>query len=751
MRGNPLRPSLTVRRSLFALLVTALATLALGGAIGFAAASDEGADAKVPSEIMIPAPHVGDAGTYTDTLVDLHHDGLVVPRGPTKVEATFAWSAPSEIRLADGRTITADVLTYDGSDLGTFVVNGEAQANPTRFYFDAAGSIVAREESAALAIGTPGANAWQLDEDVSGTTTARIVRYTVAPTWDGFCGIVHELQGSTTRLDGPADMLAGCSTPGGLHLPRATFKAVATQVVGDRETVVFLETSVNIDQARRVWFAPDVPYPVRILAPATDVLETAYHLFELTDLRLGGTEIGQIVPPEPSSLGPPDWQPWDRRTLPEAGIAHTFPLSAAIEKARADPSSAVGPFLEDHPDAFVTLATYHEDVVDARTDRTWMWHLTDGQEGFTTCLRRTDQPPSPAPVPIPSAAAALPPSTTYRTLACDSGARTVPARFVPAQVPTVSWLQRVWAAYAGPEYAGLAPNAWSFELYCADPECTRVDARFGAGVSRALQDDFHDATLPAGPGLHYRFDRSVLQVDLEGRVVKLDEARQVYETRPLVAGVQPTDPPADMSVASRAVAPPDIWNLPTGAYAVATGLFALLGGLMYWLWPSLKGAAAGLFSRVEKPTALDQPTRARLTSLVEANPGIHFQEIARQTQLGGGTLDHHLRKLVEVGILTQQNAGGYTCYFAKGAVDRRLMAAAPVLKADGARAVLAAVVAAPNRSGRELSVATGLDPGTVSYHLKKLQGVALVSADRVGREVRVAATDLGRSALGTAA
>src|SRR5205814_1837843 len=104
---------------------------------------------------------------------------------------------------------------------------------------------------------------------------------------------------------------------------------------------------------------------------------------------------------------------------------------------------------------------------------------------------------------------------------------------------------------------------------------------------------------------------------------------------------------------------------------------------LYWIWPKAKLLAAlGLFSRLERGELLNHPARARLAQLVEANPGIHFHDLARQAGLANGSAVHHLRKLTDAGHVSLRRSGRYTCYFPGDRVEPTQAAAAPILKSD---------------------------------------------------------------------
>jgi predicted transcriptional regulator len=150
------------------------------------------------------------------------------------------------------------------------------------------------------------------------------------------------------------------------------------------------------------------------------------------------------------------------------------------------------------------------------------------------------------------------------------------------------------------------------------------------------------------------------------------------------------------------------------------------------------GGVVGLFSRVQGSRLLDHPQRSRLVDLVNAEPGIHFQELQRRTAIANGTLVHHLRKLESGGHVVAHKSGRYTCYFPRAASPESRMAAG-VTKADGAKAVLSTIQANPGLTMQDVAARCGLQPSTVTYHVQRLHSAGLVSMERDGKFQRLQA------------
>jgi predicted transcriptional regulator len=148
----------------------------------------------------------------------------------------------------------------------------------------------------------------------------------------------------------------------------------------------------------------------------------------------------------------------------------------------------------------------------------------------------------------------------------------------------------------------------------------------------------------------------------------------------------------------------------------------------------------GLFSRVTPDAALDHPARRRLCAAIEASPGIHLQELVRVTGSGRSTIEHHLDKLVDTGLVQRRVAAGYACYF-PARTDRRVMAAAPALRSATARNILEVALAEPGITAQGIAESVGVGRSTVHHHLQRLAEAGVLRQDRDGASLHWYPTD----------
>lgn len=201
-------------------------------------------------------------------------------------------------------------------------------------------------------------------------------------------------------------------------------------------------------------------------------------------------------------------------------------------------------------------------------------------------------------------------------------------------------------------------------------------------------------------------------------------------------------------------APPSIvTKVPGGWITVGVGAMALGTVGMAKALPEARRAVmrsvllAPLFSRVQRNSALDHPLRSQLLQAIEEEPGIHFHELHRRLELPPGTIEFHLRRLVDLGIIAAQPGPRYTCYFPKGQVARGVMLAAHLLKAPHARSVLAYAIAHPGSHSQKIAEAVGITPQGLTYHAQRLEGGGLLKVETDGRHRRVYPTGAGIAAM----
>lgn len=597
------------------------------------------------------------------------------------------------------------------------------------------------------------------------------------------CLAFNPLQGGNVSLTEALPLLAPC-TLGGQLVTFPEGLLLRATAIENRSGVQTIRFDGQLNGTYQAWFTPSVPYPIRLEVALPNERPTALEegdldlpgprrlVLEMTGFAPGDVPLDGVDDPADTQalpelvLGEPLYVGATRVGPDESGLDHPFSLGAAFQAALdATTFNDLDTYLAAHPLAYVAAAQYQEGPYAASNpftafggyDRVWRIGMTDGQEIFSF---QAAQQSFDNFAPVAARNETQPVYSFQRDYAPDGPWSTAPyPNRLPATMPTLRSLADRWAGFDG---SGLEANAWGFLIQCLPDETDeeapcRMQTAYNVGHERYVQG----GTSPGGvfafggvvalPGNPYGTEENIqirrfVTFDAVGDagLVFIEDYRhyRAASDGPLPGSsiVPPflTSRDAGYKVQSVAVSgiPPAYANwLPEPKQAAQITFLGVVVGFLYWIWPKL--GVVGLFSRLHKSELLDHPARAKLVQIVEAQPGIHFHDLAQKAELANGTAVHHLRKLADSGHINVRRSGRYTCYFPTGRVDPTQAAAAPLLKSDGARQVLDAVRSKPGMSNLELAQAIGLQPSTVNYHVQRLANAGLLATLRDGRNVRL--------------
>lgn len=754
------------RRIVRAILAGAVLFALLAGALGVLAAQDTGPGNpdRVEERVIgfqVAPPRAGDHFAYAFSEVNEPADR---PSAPWEILADFEWRGSEVVFDAHGEARHVDVLRNTRHGVGF-----DEDGNPIPIVDDVlldsqTGRTVAwRSEYNASRTHTDSLGLGTRNVESEGTRTDFVnLSYLERP--DAFphdllppitCGVRNPLQDSPYPAGG-IDLFAACSH--GTNFfdwyrgwdDVTMFRADAVGTVDGRDAIRFrayfdaawtppTPPSTAAAPEITLWMAEEVPYPLRIeYTTFNDAGDAFADRYALVAYEPGGEALARH---EALDLSAPelDWAPRLPWGPDETGFDHPFPLSEAWADARDHPTDArFRDFLSGHPDAQAVAAWYDEDWADGYVVREWRITASDGLAAQSVCPDRVE--PSPAE-PLGSVA-----PTTRRNLDCSGPGLPVDPACAGDTMPTAASLVRLWRA--SPDATGPTDpaNTYEFGIRCQEAYHEH-NLTFHVGHESVRTTEAPDGV--AAPNREYRYD--TLTVRMNGDVVSRAQSTSRYTWDPVSDKAPPVGGEEAPEPAAAHVGPAYLWSLPPEETLWAAGFAAAFAAAAYAAWPAVKAFGASvLYSRVERPTALEQGTRAEIARLVTQRPGIHFREIVRTTDWSRGTVEHHLRKLLDTGMITESSRGRYTCYFPRGDVDRRLMDAVAVLKSDGARRVLEAVLDSPGISATEAAAAAGLSRQAAHVHLRRMVAAGLATSRRRGRTAGAIATPLAEEALGLA-
>lgn len=717
------KPKLTTRRLAGGIAVSLVSLVLSGAVVGLVQA---GGDA--PAGFSLPAPRVGDRGEY-----QIHLDG-------TEETMQFSWLPAEAVRMGDGTEVGSHPLLVETQWADP---EGEERTWWHKLHHAIpSGEPIAQEYLGGSGHASAGSSGLLFNQQQRSDAEAE--RLVFEP-GRGFCGYRSDMQGQALEAGSSLRVRGACGAGAD---DEYRFRFAATEATDAGDALRFVREEAG--NRSQLWFVSGVAYPVAIehafVVDAGGKEHEVTLRYELVGFEAGDARFASSHPTEDRPMPATQVAARTRLGPSDEGVDHPFPLREAWRVAVAE-DEEFARYADEHPDAAVVIASYQEHADERSVQRMWFFQAADVEESITRFVTRetttlADTPLGPVDVDQDQVTGG----------ASQTQSRGTPhPNDLPERLPTVRSVIDKWAAYTGEN--ATHGVGWSFWLHCLDPECQDVQGHVEGGQNVAM---FAQTSWPPilAENREERHNLTSFAVDLEGAP---QHFTRIWVHNSYQSG-DPLAPPSggadSAGEATQSLAPlaAGAWRLPDNDAAAGLGVAALLAGVAYWLWPLLKtGVTAPLFSRLHGHQVLEHPVRARLMERIEREPGVHYQAILREDGIGKGALEHHLRKLEEAGLVVAQRGSGYTCFFAKGGTDRRVMAAAPLLKSPSSRRVLQAIAAAPGRSAIQVAHDVGLQPATVNHHLKRLRGAGLIETERNGRMLAVSLTRDGKAALGPAA
>lgn len=538
----------------------------------------------------------------------------------------------------------------------------------------------------------------------------------------GLCGLRNAAQGSRVDLDDAVRFLGDCATP--------RLRAIrATTLPGHDRVVVFSGQADG--RVSQVWLSADAPYPLRVWHGWANGTGTAY---TLTSLERGASP--PSAPTQAAALPMPGARPRTPLGASTDGFAMAWPLQDAVEAARALAGSPLASYVGQHPEAEMAAASFSEVTNGHWRQRTWtVQYASSEPRGFHIRLAQSEEgePAATSPFYSTDPSAAVDGEFTLEAFAAD--ADLAPLAALPAGLPAVADVARIYARVRPSADPAWDPNGWAFSVTCPTP-CTSPSEAVvwvAAGRTRVFSDQVGATQRFGVPEVQPTIESHVRMVgaspDALAFIEHVDQVRSPYTDPPR------QDPASSQEWVLASAARDYAWDEPGPLLAAGTGIALAIAALVL-LADALRHGGAGLFSRIATVALPEHPVRASLIAAVDASPGVHFSELARRLDVAPGVAQHHLAKLTAAGLVRAVRAGGRTRYFPNGVTERQTVQA-QAFGTPGAAEVLAAVRKRPGMSVSQLATATGRSAGTISHHLARLQASGLVDRRREGRSVGV--------------
>ena len=123
---------------------------------------------------------------------------------------------------------------------------------------------------------------------------------------------------------------------------------------------------------------------------------------------------------------------------------------------------------------------------------------------------------------------------------------------------------------------------------------------------------------------------------------------------------------------------------------------------------------------------LELNTRRKIFEAIKNNPGIHFRNLSRFTDIPITTLKYHLRVMKKYGIIKEEPHNGYLNYFLCKEIGRKEKRLLNLLGKKSTREIILLFLCRYCLTCREISRELELHPNTVDFHLKKMKKLGVI-------------------------
>ena len=202
----------------------------------------------------------------------------------------------------------------------------------------------------------------------------------------------------------------------------------------------------------------------------------------------------------------------------------------------------------------------------------------------------------------------------------------------------------------------------------------------------------------------------------------------VAAASPVANAALPAEPPADpLSNGGGSLFHDGLaWGLGLGGAGLAVAL-----SVLYFL-------GVGGLRHVDRANVLEHPMRQQLLRAIQEQPGIHLRELASAHETAVTNTQWHLRKLEQASLVKTQKVQGRRLYYpVQGGQESKSKALEnAALRNPNAERVTDFLAANAGCNQRALAEGLGMNPGTVRWHLRKLESAGLVRTIQEGAHAR---------------
>lgn len=142
-----------------------------------------------------------------------------------------------------------------------------------------------------------------------------------------------------------------------------------------------------------------------------------------------------------------------------------------------------------------------------------------------------------------------------------------------------------------------------------------------------------------------------------------------------------------------------------------------------------------MYSRLQKDTLVDEPTRQKLLKYIYSEPGANFKQLKDKFNLHNGTLAHHINILENHEIITSHRSGRQRLFFPMG-INQEISRVSLVTNETQLN-IMDIVKETPGITQAMISKQLNMSRQKVNYHVNSLVDKAFIKVEKQGRITRL--------------
>ena len=143
-----------------------------------------------------------------------------------------------------------------------------------------------------------------------------------------------------------------------------------------------------------------------------------------------------------------------------------------------------------------------------------------------------------------------------------------------------------------------------------------------------------------------------------------------------------------------------------------------------------------LYSRLQKDTLADEPTRQNLLRHIYSEPGVNFSELKIKSGLHNGTLAHHINILENHKIVTSHRSGRQRLFFPFGSANAAKIRTSLITN-ETQREIIEIVKDNPGITQSMISQRLDVSRQKINYHVNSLVANSFLNIEKQGRITRL--------------